>query len=94
MSKKQRILNMVQDWLNETPKSVAATYHINRIQEYYGVDLHATLSKMTYAELSVLLCCMVAQNAKAHDDARKWNAELKASKPLAPVIHLKLVKGA
>lgn len=92
MTKKQRVLNNVRDWIDEMPKDVAANHHVDRIASHYGVDLQQTLEKMSYAELSVLLCLIVGQNAKAHGDSRKWAADRKARNEPCEVVQLRLVK--
>lgn len=93
MTKRQRTLNTVRDWIGELPKSTAAMHHVDRAMTHYGVDLHATLEKMSYADLSVLLCLIVAQNAKACDDQRKWFSEHRsATRQPCEVIKLRVVK--
>ncbi len=94
MTKKQLVRGMINDWIAEMPAVGDGQYHVDSlVTNLSGADLHKTLDGMTYAELSTVLCLIVAQNAKACEDQRKWFRENReATRQPCPVVHLKVVK--
>ena len=93
---KTHVRKMLNSWLEELPSHIPSNHHLERLKSVYGVDLEKTLNGMTYAQLSTVLCVLVAQNTKAYDDCRKHMASLEESatesrKP-REVVHLRVVK--
>lgn len=77
--RKQHQLDTVQGWIEKLSKSAHGQYKLDRLKNVYGVELDATLAKMSSDQLQVVLMLVSGTYGVGCEDTREHTKSLKQS---------------